>query len=125
MIEVVAAALENNQGQVLIAKRKEGKGLGGYWEFPGGKIEAGETPEEALQRELMEEMGVEVQVSDYLGESVYDYSDFTVKLMVFRGEIIRGDINLYTHQEYRWVEKEELPNYKFPPANQVIIDKLI
>ena len=71
MIKVVAAILEK-EDKILIAKKREGKPLAGLWEFPGGKIEEGETPEESLIRELMEEMNIKVRVNEYVGESIYD-----------------------------------------------------
>ena len=74
MINVVAAILEK-EDKILIAKKKEGKPLAGFWEFPGGKVENGETLEKALIRELKEEMDIEIEIKDYVGESIHDYGD--------------------------------------------------
>ncbi|MBM6838984.1 (deoxy)nucleoside triphosphate pyrophosphohydrolase, partial [Clostridium saudiense] len=107
MIKVVAAILEK-EDKILIAKKREGKPLAGLWEFPGGKIEEGETPEESLIRELMEEMNIKVRVNEYVGESIYDYGDGKViSLKGFTAEIIEGDIKLTDHDEYKWITLEE------------------
>ena len=124
MIKVVAAILEK-EDKILIAKKREGKPLAGLWEFPGGKIEEGETPEENLIRELMEEMNIKVRVNEYVGESIYDYGDGKViSLKGFTAEIIEGDIKLTDHDEYKWVTLEEIYNYKVAPADIPLISKI-
>lgn len=117
MIDVVAAVIENEAGKILVAKRKQGKKLAGFWEFPGGKIEEGETPEESLQRELQEEMNVEIEVGAFIGENVHYYGEFAIRLMVYRARIIRGEIKLSDHEEYAWLEAGELTNVKLAPAD--------
>lgn len=124
MIEVVAAILEK-ENKILIAKKREGKPLAGLWEFPGGKIEEGETPEESLIRELMEEMNIKVRVNEYVGESIYDYGDGKViSLKGFTAEIIEGDIKLTDHDEYKWVTLEEICNYRIAPADIPLIGNI-
>lgn len=124
MIKVVAAILEK-EDKILIAKKREGKPLAGLWEFPGGKIEEGETPEESLVRELMEEMNIKVRVNEYVGESIYDYGDGKViSLKGFTAEIIEGDIKLTDHDEYKWVTLEEICNYRIAPADIPLISKI-
>ncbi|MCT4605659.1 MAG: 8-oxo-dGTP diphosphatase MutT [Marinisporobacter sp.] len=117
MINVVAGILINENNEILIAKRKKGKHLGGYWEFPGGKIEAGETPEESLIRELKEEMDITIKVKDYFGENIYKYERGTIKLIAYLCEMIEGKIILADHSEYKWVKKENLNQYKMAPAD--------
>lgn len=124
MIKVVAAILEK-EDKILIAKKREGKPLAGLWEFPGGKIEEGETPEESLIRELMEEMNIKVRVNEYVGESIYDYGDGKViSLKGFTAEIVEGDIKLTDHDEYKWVTLEEICNYRIAPADISLISKI-
>lgn len=117
MVNVVAGILMNKDNEILIAKKKEGKHLGGYWEFPGGKIEAGEAPEESLIRELKEEMDITIKVKDYFGENIYKYERGTIKLIAYICEMIEGNITLTDHSEYKWVKKENLNQYKMAPAD--------
>ncbi|MCD2503097.1 (deoxy)nucleoside triphosphate pyrophosphohydrolase [Clostridium sp. NSJ-145] len=124
MIKVVAAILQNDD-KILIAKKKEGKPLAGFYEFPGGKVEEGENPEDSLVRELMEEMSIKVTVKDYVGKSIYDYGNGKViELLGYTAEIIEGDIVLTDHDEYRWVSLEEVCNYNIAPADIPLISKI-
>ena len=124
IIKVVAAILQKKD-KILIARKKEGKPLAGYFEFPGGKIEKGETPEESLARELMEEMNIKIDVKEYVGESIYDYGNGKViSLLGYISEIIDGEIKLSDHDRYEWVTLEEINNYKIAPADIPLIDKL-
>lgn len=124
IIKVVAAILQK-EDKILIARKKEGKPLAGYFEFPGGKIEKGETPEESLARELMEEMNIKIDVKEYVGESIYDYGNGKViSLLGYKSEIIDGEIKLSDHDRYEWVTLEEINNYKIAPADIPLIDKL-
>ena len=124
MIKVVAAILKK-EDKILIAKKREGKPLAGMWEFPGGKIEEGETPEESLIRELREEMDIKIKVKEYVGQSIYDYGDGKViSLKGFTAEIVEGNIKLTDHDEYKWVTLEEIYNYKVAPADIPLISKI-
>ena len=124
MIKVVAAILQNDD-KILIAKKREGKPLAGFYEFPGGKVEEGENPEDSLVRELMEEMSIKVTVKDYVGKSIYDYGNGKViELLGYTAEIIEGDIVLTDHDEYRWVTLEEVCNYNIAPADIPLISKI-
>lgn len=124
MVKVVVAILKK-EDKILIAKKREGKPLAGLWEFPGGKIEEGETPEESIIRELMEEMNIKVRVNEYVGESIYDYGDGKIiSLKGFTAEIIEGNIKLTDHDEYKWVTLEEIYNYKVAPADIPLISKI-
>lgn len=124
MVEVVAAILINKEDKILIAKRKKNKKMGGLWEFPGGKIEQGETPENALIRELKEEMNIGIRPITFFGENIYDYGNSIFKLIAYISEIVQGEIELNDHEEYKWVCKEELGAYKFAPADVVFVEKL-
>lgn len=124
MINVVAGILKKDN-KILIARKKEGKSLAGYWEFPGGKIEAGETPEESLVRELMEEMRIKVKVNEYVGESIYDYGNIVISLKGYLAEILDGQIVLTDHDKYEWVRLDEVSSYKLAPADIPLVEKLI
>jgi len=124
MINVVAAILENINGEVLIAKRKHGKIMAGYWEFPGGKVEENEQPEHSLVRELQEEMNIDIEVGTFVGESIYSYERGTIRLLAYRGKIINGEIQLIDHDEYKWITPLSLMNYKLAPADIPILKLL-
>ena len=124
IIKVVAAILEK-EDKILIARKAPDKPLAGYFEFPGGKIEEGETPEESLIRELMEEMNIKIAVKEYIGEIIYDYgNDKVISLLGYTAKIIDGEIKLSDHDRYEWVTLEEINNYKIAPADIPLIDKL-
>ena len=116
MQEVTAAIIVKNR-KILIAQRAPGENLAGKWEFPGGKIEPGETPQECLRREIREEFEVEIEVLDYVGESVYAYSSGAIKLIAFQCQWLAGDFILKVHSRIAWVNKEELKQYDFAPAD--------
>jgi 8-oxo-dGTP diphosphatase len=107
-MNVTAAIIKNTKGEVLIARRKVGKKLAGYWEFPGGKIEEGETPEESLARELKEEMNLNVRVKDFIGENIHHYEGFSIRLMAYETVILEGDMKLTDHDAVKWVSIEEI-----------------
>lgn len=125
MVDVVAAILQNDKKEILIAKRKQGKSQGGLWEFPGGKVEPGEKPEESLARELREEMNIEVEVGQYFGENIHHYENIIIKLIAFRGRIVSGKIDLIDHDDYVWVDAEELNKYNFAPADIPLVERLL
>lgn len=123
MIDVVAAILKKDR-RILIARRKEGKSHGGYWEFPGGKIEEGEAPENSLIRELKEEMQIDIEVKGYFAENIHDYGNQKIRLMAFWGEIIGGTINLKDHDRFEWVLPTDLHKYTFSPADVPFVEAL-
>jgi len=124
MIDVTSAIIER-EGKYLIAQRKKGTHLGGKWEFPGGGIEGDETPEECLRRELKEELGINSIISDFFGESVYDYGHKKIKLVGYRVTYVSGDFLLNAHDEIRWVSSNELKDYDFAEADIPFVEKLI
>jgi len=121
---VAVGILVNEKNQVLIAKRSSDKHQGGKWEFPGGKLEKGETSYQALCREMREEVGIEVQSATLLTEMTYHYKEKTVSLDFYRINKWLGTAQGMEQQPVRWVEKSDLDNYEFPEANSKII-KLI
>ena len=122
---MVTAAVIERDGRVLIAKRKKGWRFAGKWEFPGGKIESNETPEECLRRELREELDIETKIGDFFCSSTYAYPYATVQLLVYRAFHVSGEYTLHDHQEIRWVLPDELSQYDFPEADRVVIEKLM
>ena len=124
MIKVTAAVIEEN-GRILIAQRGEGGPFGNKWEFPGGKVEPRETPEQCLERELYEELGIQARAGEFLGSSRYDYGHIAVELLAFRVKEFSGEIRLTEHQQSRWVLPHELEDYDFPEADRPILRLLL
>jgi mutator protein MutT len=120
----VAAGLIRQEGRYLIARRKPGVHLGGYWEFPGGKREAGESLAECLQRELFEELSIRVDLPIPYRIVRHEYPERTVELHFFRCAIEQGEAAPVDCEEIRWVFPEELTYFEFPPADRVIIEAL-
>ncbi len=125
MIEVAAAVIENGEGKILIARRKEGKSQQGLWEFPGGKLEPDESPEACLVRELREEMGIEIEPYEPLGAHVHDYGTVTIRLIVYRAKYLSGEIRLSDHDDCRWVRREELREFEWAPADIPFAERLM
>jgi 8-oxo-dGTP diphosphatase len=123
MIRVTAAILTAS-GKVFIAKRKPPGRMPGMWEFPGGKIEAGETPEQCLKRELHEEFGIDAAIGRHVGTSVYPYEFYTVELMAYRTKVLAGDIRLNDHADMAWVAPGDLDRYEFAPADIPFVEMI-
>ncbi len=125
MIDVAAAVIENREGRILIARRKAEISLGGYWEFPGGKIEPGETPAQCAARELHEEMDVHIETGDVLSDTVHDYGGGkVVRLIAVRALLLGGHLRLHDHDDIRWVTVPEMADYLFAPADEAIVTRL-
>jgi 8-oxo-dGTP diphosphatase len=123
MIDVVAAVIEQ-RSRVLIARRAPHKHLAGFWEFPGGKVEPGETPEAALARELAEEFGVEATIGGLVGVSVHDDGTMIVRLTAYRARVA-VDIRASTdHDRLEWVRRERLSGYRLAPADVPLLSRL-
>ena len=123
IIPVVAAAIEKD-GKIFCAQRPEGKSLGGYWEFPGGKIEQGETPEAALEREIREEFGAHIEVLSYVNEATYDYSFGTVVMKTYRAHLVSGELKLLEHMDSRWLKPADLKTLQWAPADREAVEIL-
>ena len=121
-VEVVAAVVERD-GRYLITRRLEGTHLAGLWEFPGGKILRGEKPEDALRRELREELGVEAAVGELVETVDWTYPEKTVRILFFRCAV-KGDPCPQERQEMLWVEAARLPAYRFPAADLRLVERL-
>lgn len=123
MTEVVAALIWKGE-RFLACQRPPHKARGLLWEFVGGKVEPGETKEQALIRECREELGVLVQVGEIFMELVHEYPDLTVHLTLFHAGIAEGTPRLLEHQALRWLTVEEMDQYPFCPADQAILARL-
>lgn len=124
IVHVVGAIIENETGKILCALRGPEMTLPNFWEFPGGKIEEGETKEEALKREIQEELGCTIEVFDQIEDTTYEYEKFIVRLETFMSKVISGTPTLSEHAEIRWVSREELPSLNWAPADIPAIEKL-
>jgi mutator protein MutT len=116
IVDVVAAIIEKD-GLVLATRRKNGMHLAGLWEFPGGKLEPGETPEVALRRELKEEFAVDSQIGTFFGENIHDYGDKVIRLLAYRVTHLSGEFQLTDHDEIRWLKPEDLDDLAWAPAD--------
>jgi mutator protein MutT len=123
MIDVTAAIWIEN-GRVLIARRRPGASQAGLWEFPGGKVQTGESPEECLKREMEEELGIRVKVEEFFGESSYAYEDKTIRLLAYRVRSASGQPCANDHAELAWVKMADLDQYRFCPADVPFAEKL-
>ena len=127
VIRVVAAIIKatNEAGETIIFATQRGYGdFKGGWEFPGGKIEAGETPQEALVREIREELETEIEVGELIDTIEYDYPTFHLSMDCFWAEIVSGDLVLKEHEAAKWLTCEELDTVEWLPADITLIEKI-
>ena len=121
---VVTAALIRDNQKILVAKRGRGKKFGSQWEFPGGKLDRGETPEACLRREIREELNLEIQVDEHFCTVHHQYPDSKIELMAFWCSIIGGSLKLEEHEQVRWVTVAEMKQYDFVEADLNVIAAL-
>ncbi|MBH1941056.1 (deoxy)nucleoside triphosphate pyrophosphohydrolase [Mobilitalea sibirica] len=122
-IEVVAAIIKDGD-KILATQRGYGE-FAGSWEFPGGKMEEGESREDALCREIKEELEVDIKVDDYLLTIEYDYPNFHLTMHCYFCHVVEGVINFVEHTSGRWLEKGELDTVKWLPADLDVVEKLM
>ena len=123
IVEVVASLIWDND-KFMICQRPVHKARGLLWEFVGGKVESGETKEQALIRECKEELAVTLAVGEEFMDVVHEYPDITVHLTLFNATIAEGVPQLLEHNDIRWISSSEIPNYNFCPADEEIIERL-
>ena len=119
-IRVVAAVIRD--GDKIFATQRGYGDLKGGWEFPGGKIEEGETPQAALKREIMEELDTEIEVGELIGTIEYDYPDFHLSMGCYWCSVVSGDLVLKEHEAARWLPKDKLRLVKWLPADIRLVD---
>lgn len=126
-VKVVAAVITacNENGEKIIFATQRGYGeFKDGWEFPGGKVEPGETPQEALKREIMEELETEIKVGDLIETIEYDYPTFHLSMDCFWAEIVKGDLVLREHEAAKWLTKEQLGSVDCLPADLGLVEKV-
>ena len=123
MTEVVAALIWD-QDRFMICKRPATKARALLWEFVGGKVEPGETKEQALVRECREELDITVDVGEEFMEVTHEYPDLTIHLTLFHAAIAEGTPKLLEHVDLKWITADEIDNYEFCPADEVILENL-
>lgn len=125
MLTVVAALIESD-GKFLVCLRRRSSSFGLMWEFPGGKVEPGETPEQALEREVREELDIEVHIGPEVYRTTHKYAEMTqtIELIFFAARIARGQIKNLNFEQVLWRAPESLPELDFLPADRELIDKL-
>ena len=121
-IRVVAAVIKDKD-KIFATQRGYGDFKGG-WEFPGGKIEEGETPQEALKREIMEELDTEIEVGELIDTIEYDYPDFHLSMGCYWSSVVSGDLVLKEHEAARWLGKDELMDVEWLPADVKLIYRI-
>ena len=124
MTEVVAALIWDRD-KFMICQRPAHKARGLLWEFVGGKVEPGETKEQALIRECQEELAITLSVGDVFMDLVHEYPDLIVHLTLFNAAILEGVPQKLEHNDIKWIRQGEIPNYEFCPADEEILDRLI
>ena len=121
---VVTAAVIERDGRVLCARRRPGLVAEGLWEFPGGKLEAGEDPRRGLERELREELGVEARAGEFLCAVPFTGATASFELLVFRAELLDGEFRLTDHDEVRWLAPAEMEESLFSKPDRPVVRKL-
>lgn len=121
MIEVVAGVIYKDN-KFLIAQRNLKKAQGGLWEFPGGKVEKGESYENALTREIKEEFNANIGVKEYIGENIHHYPEKDIKLLFYKARLLSEKIELLEHEDYKWITKEDKDNFEFAGADKAVFD---
>jgi 8-oxo-dGTP diphosphatase len=123
-MQLVTTAIIKKDEKFLIAKRKAGGVVGGKWEFPGGKVEHGETPEEGLKRELKEELNIDVNVGEFFDEHIHHYRTGSLKISAYSVHHVDGEFDLAEHDEIRWITASEMPNFDFTGNGKPFVWKL-
>ena len=124
MMRTVTAAVWEEEGRIFIARRKAGKNLSGKWEFPGGKIEPGETPQEALKREIMEELSMTIEVGELLCRVFFQEGPIDLELLAYRVRRVSGEPVLSEHDMMRWVSPGELGSFDLAESDRKVVERI-
>ncbi len=124
IVRVVAAVVER-EGRYLVTQRRSGAVLPDLWEFPGGKVEAGETDEVALRREFLERLGAEVEVGQVISTVEHAYERYTVELRLHECTLVGDRLEALAVAQYRWLSSADFDNYDFTPADEASMDRLL
>ena len=124
MKKVTAAIITDSNNKILIAQRSKEDKLSLKWEFPGGKIKEGETPEECLKREIREELCLDIEVVKFYEKSIYHYDSGSIELLAYYAKVLKGTTKLLVHNDIKWVDITEITKYDFAPADIPIVEKL-
>lgn len=124
-IVIVTAGIIIRNSKILIAQRKANGNQGLKWEFPGGKLEENESPEQGLKREIKEELNIDIDVIDIVDVIYHKYEELTILLLCYSAKYVSGDIKAIECNDYRWVDIEELERFYFADADMPIVKKLV
>lgn len=124
-VKDVVAAILIKDNKIFIAQRADDDPLAGLWEFPGGKVEEGESPQQSLAREMQEEFCIDVEVVEFFASSLFAYEKGTIRLLAYFCQWVAGELWPQVHSDHAWVEVNEMADYTFAPADRPLVDKLV
>ena len=124
-LEVVAAVIRDDKGKTLICQRPANKGCALLWEFPGGKIEPGETPPQALVRECREELAIGLEVGEQVAETRVESDRASIHILYFQSKIVSGRLTLLEHNDARWIVASERGSFEFCPSDSKVVDAIL
>ncbi len=124
-VKVVGAVIQNDNEEILCALRSATMSMPNLWEFPGGKLKDGESPEEALVREIYEELGCKIQVGKLIADITHEYPSIRVRLLTYNATLLEGEPRAIEHAELRWIKKDKLTLVEWAPADLPTVAKLL